>query len=294
VKQFAEDGFGTGPAASIWVGVLVGIVFLRRQRTASDPMLDLDLFRVPAFSAALGANALALFTVFGLDLFIAQYLQLALGMGPLEAGLWTLPSAAGFIVGSNVGPLIAARVSTGRVVAGGSAVAAVGLVILSQVGQVSALAILVSGSLVLGFGAALVVTLSTDLVVGSAPPERAGMASGISETGAELGGALGIAILGSLGTAVYRHEIDGALPEDAPAGAAETLGSALDAADALSAKALDAAIEAFAQGMRLAAVASAVLMVAVAAIAARVLRTPEEVAESTPCRVATVAVGPDA
>ena len=294
VKQIAENGFGTGPAASIWVGVLVGIVFLRRQRTASDPMLDLDLFRVPAFSAALGANALALFTVFGLDLFIAQYLQLALGMGPLEAGLWTLPSAAGFIVGSNVAPVIAARVSTGHVVAGGSAVAAVGLAMLTQVGHLSALAILVGGSLVLGFGAALVFTLSTDLVVGSAPPERAGTASGISETGAELGGALGIAILGSLGTAVYRHQIDGALPEDAPAGAAETLGGALDAADALSAQAVDTAIEAFTQGMRLAAVASAVLMLAMAAIAARLLRTQEERAESAPGGGVAVAVGPEA
>ena len=178
--------------------------------------------------------------------------------------------------------------------AGGSAVAAVGLAMLTQVGHLSALAILVGGSLVLGFGAALVFTLSTDLVLGSAPPERAGTASGISETGAELGGALGIAILGSLGTAVYRQQIDGALPEDAPAGAAETLGGALDAADALSAKAVEAAIEAFTQGMRLAAVASAVLMVAMAAIAARVLRTPEERAESAPGGVAAVAVGPEA
>src|SRR5918992_36253 len=119
IKQIAEDGFGYGPAISIWLGLLVGLAFVRRQRTASDPMLDLALFRVPAFSASLAANALALFTVFGMDLFIAQYLQLVLGMGPLEAGLWTMPAAVGFIVGSNVAPMIAARIAPGHVVAGG-------------------------------------------------------------------------------------------------------------------------------------------------------------------------------
>ena len=136
-------------------------------------------------------------------------------------------------------------------------------------------------------------TLSTDLVVGSAPPERAGMASGISETGAELGGALGIAILGSLGTAVYRHQIGDVIPEDAPGGAAETLGGALDAADTLSASAIDAAIQAFTHGMQLPPPQARVLMVAMAAIAARVLREPEETADAPP-RARWRALEPDA
>ncbi len=165
VKQIAEGGLGTGAALSISVGVLVGIAFLHRQRTASDPMLDLELFRVPAFSAALGANGLALFAVFGMDLFVAQYLQLGLGMGPLEAGLWTLPAAAGFIVGSNAAPLIAGRVSTAHVVAGGLALTGLGLAILTQVGQGAELPVLVAGSVAMGIGAAHVLTLSTDLVV---------------------------------------------------------------------------------------------------------------------------------
>jgi DHA2 family multidrug resistance protein-like MFS transporter len=294
VKNLAEDGLGTGPALSIWVGVLVGIVFVRRQRTARDPMLDLDLFRVPAFSAALAANALALFAVFGMDLFIAQYLQLVRGMGPLEAGLWTLPAAAGFIVGSNIVPVVAARMRTGHVVAAGAAVAAVGLAMLAQAGIGSGLGLLTAGSFVMGLGAAFVVTLSTDLVVGYAPPERAGMASGMSETGAELGGALGIALLGSLGTAVYRSEVGGSVTEGAPAEAAESardsLGGALDAADSLSASVIDTAVQAFASGMRLAAVASAVLMVAMAAIAYRLLREPR--AEAGPDVLAIAAPAP--
>jgi DHA2 family multidrug resistance protein-like MFS transporter len=178
-------------------------------------------------------------------------------MGPLEAGLWTLPGAAGFIVGSNVAPLLAARLPTAHVVAGGAAVAAAGLALMTQVGPDSGLLILTVGSVVMSLGAAQVVTLSTDLVVGAAPPERAGTASGMSETGAELGGALGIALLGSLGTAVFRSQADGH----------DTLGGALAAGDT--------AFEAFAQGMQAAALAAAVLMLGVAVLTWRLLRRPE-------------------
>ena len=154
--------------------MLVGAAFLRRQGKLADPMIDLRLFRAPAFSIAVTANALALFTVYGMDLFIAQYLQLVLGMSPFEAGLWLLPSAVGFIVGSNLAPLMAGRVSNGHVVAGGAALTALGLAMLTQVGAESGLAVLVAGSVVMAVGAAQVITLGTDLVVGAAPAERAG------------------------------------------------------------------------------------------------------------------------
>jgi DHA2 family multidrug resistance protein-like MFS transporter len=270
VKQIAEGGFATVSAASIGLGLLVGAAFLGRQRKLTDPMIDVSLFKVPAFSASLAANSLALFAVFGLDLFIAQYLQLVLGMGPLEAGFWTLPAAAGFIVGSNVAPLIAARVPTGHVVAGGAAATALGLLMLTQV--TAGLAVLVAGSIVMALGAAQMVTLGTDLVVGTAPPERAGSASGISETGAELGGALGIALLGSIGTAIYR----------ADGGTGETLGDALPGT-------IDTATQAFTHGMQVAAVAAAILMAAMAVVAARLLRTPAE-PEAKPQPLAAVPV----
>jgi DHA2 family multidrug resistance protein-like MFS transporter len=268
IKSVVDDGLGLGAATSLWTGVLVGIVFTKRQQRLTAPMIDPRLFRVPSFSAPLAANALALFAVFGLELFIAQYLQLVLGMGPLEAGLWTLPGAAGFIVGSNLAPVLAARLPTAQVVAGGAAVAAAGLALLTQVGPESGLLILSVGSVVMSLGAAQVVTLSTDLVVGAAPPERAGTASGMSETGAELGGALGIALLGSLGTAVFRSEAEGH----------ETLGGALEAADGLPA-AVYPALQAFADGMQAAALVAAVLMLAVAALTWRLLRRPEPQAE---------------
>jgi MFS transporter, DHA2 family, multidrug resistance protein len=253
VKRIAEGDAGALPALSIALGLLVGTAFLHRQGKLADPMIDLRLFRAPAFSVSVAASTLALFAVYGMDLFIAQYLQLVLGMSPFEAGLWMLPSAFGFIVGSNLASVIAGRVSNGHMVAGGAAVTAVGLAMLTQVGAQSGLAVLVAGSIVMAVGAAQVITLGTDVVVGAAPPQRAGAASAISETGLELGGALGIALLGSIGTAVYRAEAGGGTLAD-PVGA------------------IDTATRAFAHGMQLAAVASSILMVAIAAIAWRLLR----------------------
>jgi len=278
VKRMAEDGFGSQSAIAIVVGVAVGMAFLHRQSRLPDPIIDLRLFRVPAFSASLAANALALFAVFGLDLFIAQYLQLVLGLGPFESGLWTLPSAAGFIVGSMLAPAIARVVRPAFLVAGGLAVAAIGVALLAQVGASSGVALLSVGSVVMALGAAQVVTLSTDLIVSAAPPERAGTASGISETGTELGGALGIAILGSIGTAVYRSDVSDAVHDGVSPHAAEavrdTLGGAMGVADRVSVGLIDAATGAFAHGLHVAAATSAVLMLGMAVLAAVLLREP--------------------
>jgi MFS transporter, DHA2 family, multidrug resistance protein len=284
VKRMAEAGFGSQPGLAIALGLVVGALFLHRQGRLADPMIDLRLFRVPAFSASLAANGIALFAVFGVDLFIAQYLQLVLGMGPFEAGLWTLPSAAGFIVGSMIAPLIARAVRPGLLVTGGLAVAAAGIAMLTQVGADSGLAALVAGSVVMALGAAQVVTLSTDLIVGAAPPERAGTASGISETGTELGGALGIALLGSLGTAVYRSDVGGAVAEGTPSHVADavrdTLGGAVGVADQASLGLIEAATEAFTHGLQVVAVASALLMLVMAVVAALLLQ--EETTEAEP------------
>jgi DHA2 family multidrug resistance protein-like MFS transporter len=142
-----------------------------------------------------------------------------------------------------------------------------------------------------------VVTLATELAVGSAPPERAGAASGISETSAELGGALGIAILGSIGTAIYRSEMAEALPAGIPAGAAETardtLGGAVAVAgqlpDRLGEALTDAAHAAFTTGLRLTAAISALFAVVVAVLAATMLRGIR--GRSEPVEDAEVATG---
>jgi DHA2 family multidrug resistance protein-like MFS transporter len=168
------------------------------------------------------------------------------------------------------------------VIGGGLAMAAFGLGVLTQVGGSpnADLAILAGASLVVSLGLAPVFTATTDLVVGSAPPERAGAASGISETGAELGGALGIAILGSIGVAVYRGELADTLPAGVPSQAAavvrDTLGGAVGVAaqlpEGLGVALLAAAREAFTQGLQLTAALSAAVAVSIAVLATVLLR----------------------
>jgi MFS transporter, DHA2 family, multidrug resistance protein len=279
LKQLARDGLGLPPTLSVVAGLVVGLVFVRRQQTLADPLLDLRLFRSPAFSAALTANVLDFFVAFAALLFIAQYLQLVLGLSPLQAGLWMLPSSLGFILGSLLTPLLVRRTRPALVMAAGMVLAAAGFGLLTQLDPAAGLAVLVAGSVAFSLGSAPMTTLATDLMVGTAPPERAGAASGISETSSEFGGALGIAVLGSIGAAVYRGQMTEAVPAAAPSQAAaarDTLGGAVAAAnqlpDQLGAALLDAAREAFTQGLRLTFAISAAVAVGIAVLVAALLR----------------------
>ena len=280
LKQIAQDGFGSLPALSILAGLAVCILFVRRQRKLDNPMIDLRLFRIPTFNVSLATNVLAIFVAFGYFLFIAQYLQLVLGLSPLQAGLWSLPSAVGFIVGSNLAPRSVHRGRPAFVLGACLALAALALGLLTQVGGSSGLAVVVTASVAISLALSPVFTLTTELIVGSAPPEKAGAASGISETGAELGGALGIAILGSIGTTVYRSAVASGLPAGVPPEVAEiardTLGAAVGVAqelpDPLGLALLDIARGAFVQGLHLAAGISAVVAIGAAILAAVLLR----------------------
>jgi MFS transporter, DHA2 family, multidrug resistance protein len=211
-----------------------------------------------------------------------------LGLSPLHAGVWTTPFAAAFIVGSMLTPVIVRRVRPAYVMVGGLALAAVGFGVLTQVGGPFGLAVLVSGFVVYSLGLAPVFTLATDMIVGSAPPERAGAASAISETGSELGGALGIAILGSIGTAVYRGGMAATVLVGVPPEAAEaargTLGGALALAgrlpNGLGAQLVGTARSAFTQALELTALISAVVVLATAIAAAFLLQGVGTSAES--------------
>ena len=284
VKAIANDGVGIVSLAPVMAGLAVGGVFVDRQRRLADPMIDLALFRRRAFSLALGANTLAFAVVFGISVFVAQYLQLVLGYSPLEAGLWSLPGAAAFVVGSQLTPPLAARVRPPVVMLVGILVAVVGIALLMQAGTTGGPGLVVAGVVILSLGLAPLFTLAADLAVGSAPPERAGAASGISETSSELGGALGLAILGTIGTATYRSNVTDAipaeLPADASATASDTLGGAVEVAarlpQPLATDVLEPAREAFTQGLQVAATVSGILVVAAAILIARLLRSGEE------------------
>jgi len=288
VKRVAETGMDGVAALAVLAGVVIGFVFVRRQRRLTDPLIDMGLFRSPGFSAALTVNVLGLFIAFGTFLFVAQYLQLVLGMSPLEAGLWTAPSGIAFIAGSMLGPALAGRASPGVVIAGGLLLTAAGFGLLTQVGGANTVAVVVTGFVVLSLGLSPVFTLTTDLIVGAAPPERAGSAAAISETGAEFGGALGIAVLGSLVTAIYRVGMADAVPAAVPYGAAEAARDTLGGATAAAAQLpldignglLDAARQVFTEGVIVAAFASCALSVGAAVLAlaifARVRSAPLE------------------
>jgi DHA2 family multidrug resistance protein-like MFS transporter len=251
-----------------------------RQQRLDDPLIDLRLFGVPGFTASLATYLLAVFVMFGMSLLTAQYLQLVLGLSPMEAGLWSLPSAVGFIVGSMVAAQLVRRLRPAFVMGGCMAVATIGFVLVAMVDARSGLAYVVSGTAVMALAIAPVVTLATDLIVGSAPPERAGAAAAISETSAEFGGALSIAMLGSIATAAYRTRMseavaDGITPA-AMSAARSTLGGAVATAEQLppqlGTELLGAARDAFTSAMVITATICALLALGTALMAVTALR----------------------
>ncbi|GII85290.1 MFS transporter [Sphaerisporangium siamense] len=281
VKLLAEHGFGWVPLVYCAAGLAVGVAFLHRQRVAANPMIDMTLFRTRRFNVPLFVGALATFGLVGFSLFNWQFMQLVLGMEPFESALWSLPTFLVMPVGIALATAIAPRIGKPNVIAAGLLVAAAGYAMLAFIQAGSGIVYLVGGLTVVAIGIGGVSAVVTDVILSAAPPERAGMASAMSETSTEFGGALGIAILGSIGTAVYRSELaakapDALTPKELEA-ARNTLGGAVDTAATLpkgTAESLrNVAFDAFARETRIASVVSAVLMAGAAILIATLLRT---------------------
>ncbi|SEG47181.1 MFS transporter, DHA2 family, multidrug resistance protein [Thermomonospora echinospora] len=275
LKRIAAEGAAPGSAAAVLVGLVMAGIFVRRQRRLADPLVDLRLFADRAFAVAVVTLFLGIFVLWGSNYAIAQYLQLVRGLSPLEAGLWTAPSAVGVIAGSMLAPRIVRRVGPGRVIGAGLVISAIGYGVLAGVEVAGGLVVLVAGSVVVSAGLGPMMALATDIVVGSAPPERAGAASAISSTAPQLGGALGIAVLGSVITAVYRDRMAAAVPA-----ARDNLTAAVAATADLPAPAgarlLETARAAFTQGFQLTAAISAALMIVIAVAVIAFLRDPDD------------------
>ena len=176
LKQVAEQGFGWLPVLIVFIGLGIGVAFIQRQRILDDPLIDLRLFRVPEFSASLAIYTIGIFAAFGTFFFIAQYLQLVLGLSPLNAGLWSVPGALMFIIGSNTAPKLVKRVRPAVVVATGLVVGAIGLGMLTLI-NADSLALVVIANVLMSLGFGFTFTLTVDLVIGAAPQDRAGAAS---------------------------------------------------------------------------------------------------------------------
>jgi DHA2 family multidrug resistance protein-like MFS transporter len=280
IKRLAEDGWALLPVVSILVGLAVAVIFFRRERRLADPLIDVSLFSTPAFSAALATNVLGLFMVLGSFLFITQYLQLVLLMDPLKAGLWMAPSGIVFALGSMAAPLLVRRFKPSRVIAIGLLLSAVGFAALTQIAGAQTPWLLFAGMMAFCIGMSPIGAITTDLVMAAAPPERAGAASAISETSFEFGGALGIAVLGSLFTFVYGRMFlaadHGGLPAPAIERARDGLGSAVDTAYTLpneqATQLLATARAAFVYAFEVTSAVSAVCAVLAAIFAATLLR----------------------
>lgn len=274
MKRIAEHGPGVEAGLAVAIGFGVGAIFVARQRHLADPMIDLALFRNAGIGAALAINVLAMLGAMGIFVFISQYLQLVLGMTPLEAGLWLAPSGVCFAIGSMATPHLVRRFRPVEVLSVGLVLATLGFLLLTMLPDARPLPVLMSAIVLLCLGLSPVGTLTTDFVMRVAPPERAGAASAVSETSFEFGGALGIAVLGSLVAASYRIGMDGfAAPAgwaDALEPARRTLDAAVSAAGRLppaeAERLLSAAHAAFVGAMGWAALSCAVATMAALAV----------------------------
>ncbi|QVJ02391.1 MFS transporter [Nocardiopsis eucommiae] len=289
LKEFASEGPGALSILALTFGLVVGTLFVLRQRRLADPLLDMDLFRNRTFSTALGSMLFGVMAMSAVMLFVTQYFQMIQGLSPLQAGLWLLPSVVGMMVGFMVAPALAAKIRPGVVIGGGLGLSVLGFLVLTQIDSGSGFALLIIGQVVLGMGISPLLALGTDLIVGSAPAEKAGSAAAMSETAGELGGALGVATLGSVGVAVYRSQMADAVPADVPTAAAdsarETLAGAMAAAQQFPAEAqalLAPAQEAFTQGMNVAAGVSAALLVVVAILTTTLMRHIPPIGDAEP------------
>ncbi|MEW2619880.1 MFS transporter [Streptomyces sp. NPDC048106] len=275
LKEIPSEGWHPRYVVSVTVGLLFAALFAHRQRTHAAPLVPPALLKGRGFAPALVLNLVSALGMMGSAVFTTQYLQSVLGKSPLAAALWSLlPSVFIGLAGPLTARLVQRGVNRGSVVAGGFAAMAAGYALLALVGTDS-LWLVLAGAGVLACGVVAIMSQLTDLAMSTAPVERAGTASSLLETSSEFGGALGMALLGSIGTAVYRHQ----MPDTAPAGARETLGGALATIahlpGATGQSLLAAARDAFTSGMRDAALAGTVLLVLAAVAAAATLRKIE-------------------
>ena len=262
IKQAAGGSFGVPALVALALSVAGGIAFVRRQRRSADPMIDIELFRNRSFSgAAVAVNFISVFAMSGVLFFFSQYLQLARGLGALEAGLAQLPAALAAMLAITAVGFLLAKLGRGRAIALALLIGAVGLVVVGLVEGSEHLALVLIAMVPLGFGIGISETLSVDAVVSAVPQEKAGAASSISETAYELGAAMGIAVLGSVVTATYRL----ALPAGSSEAARDSLATAVAALP--EGHALETAREAFVVAMQSTTLLAAGVMLAGAAVA---------------------------
>lgn len=277
IKELAVHGFVAAAWLPMIAGLAFGVLFVRRQLRARTPMLDMRLFGRGTFSGALLVNLLSVIALVGFLFFVAQHLQLIVGLSPMQAGLALVPGLAMMIAAGLAVVPIAKRWPARIVVPTALVFSLVGYITVAFSTGPESIAALVAAFVSLGIGIGAAETVSNELVLSSAPPAKAGAASAVSETAYELGAVLGTTVLGGILTALYRANLvvpDG-VPDAAAEAASETLAGAVHAADELGGATGEAlfaaAATAFDAGVTVTALIGAALVVVAGVIAATTL-----------------------
>jgi EmrB/QacA subfamily drug resistance transporter len=222
---------GTGLAAAV-----IFAVFFRWEKRVDQPLLDLSLFRDARFSAASGSITLVFFAMAGMIFALSQYLQFVLGYSPLQAALRLLPVAVTSTVAALASTRLVDHLGRRIMVGGGLTLAALGFLVLSHVGDVGGYGIVAFSQCLLGLGIGCATAPATGSIMDAVPPAKAGVGSAVNDTTREVGGALGVAVLGSVLASLYSSGMTGAvrgLPGAAAAAARDSLPGAVEAARAL-------------------------------------------------------------
>ncbi|MBU6534435.1 MFS transporter [Streptomyces sp. NPDC048405] len=280
IKSFATEDETARSIAAVVVGLAFGVWFVLRQLRSSAPLLDVRLFVNRTVGGALGVFILAATGLGGVYLMFTQFLQQVKDLSPIETGFAILPAAIVLIVVATLSPVIARRIRPGYVIATGLAVQVVGYLLFTQIESTTGLPLVIAGFVVLYPAVSPSMALTTDLVVGSVPPEKAGAAGGLASTVNDLGISLGVAIVGTIGTAAYSSGLENKLPDGLPAeakdAADESLAGAVAAAqnlpDHLADPLLRVAKDAFAHGLNVGSGIAAAIAAVGAIIAAVTLR----------------------
>ncbi len=278
LKNLAADGWQVGSILVVIVGLVFAVVFVIRQRRLADPLLDLGLFGIRTVRATLLMAVLIGAIQNGGTFIVVQYMQMVEGLSPLVTGLWLVIPSVALIVTINATPHLVRRFRPGYVYATGLAVAAIGYLMLSQIDRGSGIGVLIVGVSIAYLGIGPAGALTNQLVLSAVPPERAGSAASMTSTSGEFGIALGIATLGSVGTAVYRTHLT--VPDAVPDGQAGTAREGIAGAvsvvgrlpDAVGAELVENARAAYTTTLNALAGISSVLYLLVAVLAVVVLR----------------------
>ncbi|MFD7227104.1 MFS transporter [Streptomyces sp. NPDC059881] len=269
-------------------GALLITLFVRRQKRREHPLIDIRMFAMATFSTSVGCIVLAMLALVGLELIAVQYLQLVLGLSPLETGLRLLPLTFAAMAAGATGSFTLRRLGPRRMVGWGFVLTAAAVLLLTLMGQHDRPLLLTVAFVLLGFGLQTTLFGAYESMLSEAPPEHAGGAAAIGETSYQLGAGMGIALLGSVMNAAYAPGLGEAAgaPSAARDAATNSLGEAYQVANQLGGPVGEAlrlaARHAFVHGLHVTLVVSAGLLLLGALAALRLPKVMECAAPGAP------------